>query len=485
MISKLYDEIFTTETGEKIYSEAERAIQDFSMLDLIKRGVLVGFSGGSDSLMLLLFLREFKKRRKLNFKLLAVHINHSIRGNEADSDERLAQDIASELGVEFICERVNVPELSKEKSIGLEEAARKARYSVFSDIISARTDVGAIATAHNAGDNFETLLFNMMRGTGLLGMCGITPRRDNIIRPLIYITKTDIEALLLDKKIKFAVDSTNFSTDYTRNYIRHELIPKFKRLSDNPEKAIKRLCENLRSDSSFIESAADEFFGANYRDSHIQSSLLRDLHPALLKRVIDRMIRSHGADASLESLHYAEISHMLVSGRDFRYSLPTRLAFVCERDISFITADRVEKKEFFQELNLGINEIDDFSDKILISYEKPDISSSNVYKISIQVRLYFDIINRTLYVRSKKDGDAYKYGGITHKLKKLFNDLKLPLSQRCDVPVFTDGDGILWVPGFSVRDAEKCGEQIYITILSECEKQNNKRKFYIPRKFNI
>ncbi len=479
MTENHYSKLFLSADGEKLYQQALRAVNDFSMASLLSSGVLVGFSGGADSLFLLLFLAELKKRSMPEMKITAVHVNHGIRGEEAERDSQFSHAVAEALGVEFISVFRDVPRFAEENSLGTEEAARNIRYSVFSDIIAKREDISCVATAHNSSDNFETVLFNMVRGTGIRGLSGISPIRDNIVRPLIYISGEEIRKLLNDNNIEFVLDSTNFSSEYTRNYIRNELAPRFLKISSDPEKTVGRMCENLRCDADFIDSCAKVFFDSECLNASIDNSKLLSLHPALFSRVAVMMAKKEGI-SSLEYVHIRSIEKMLKTGKNFKISLPNSKIWLSEYGNSKIISSENERA-FCQKLHLGINKIDGFSDVILISEKKTDISSLNVYKISIQAEIKFDIINEDLFVRSKKDGDSYIYNKVNHKLKKLFIDSKTPKSERQNVPVFTDGKNIIWVPGFAVSDSEDdFSTGIYIYILSP--KDVGKERFFIPRK---
>ena len=467
--------VFNNEAGRGLYVRICEFIEKHAMRKRIEGGVLVGFSGGADSIFLLAFLNEYKKRCGLDFKILAVHVNHSIRGDEADFDEELSRRHAQSLGIDFISKKVDAKAYASENKLCLEEAARNLRYEIFADIIQSRSDISAIAIAHNANDNFETVLFNMMRGTGLRGISGISPIRDDIIRPILEITKDEITALLDAEGIKYACDSTNLSCDYSRNYIRHELIPKFKRLNENPENMISRLSESLREDNSFIESCAFEFCQENSVSGKIPLEKLLALHKSLLARVILNMAKN--ARVSLERVHISKIIELLPT-KSFKVSLPKTYEFIAESGYAYIS-EREEDEDFSFKLTLGENRFPGFDDIIILSEEKYKETSPKVYKIAIQASFNFDIIQNELILRSKMEGDSYRAGGITRKLKKLFNDKNVPPTQRKRVPIICDGEGILYVAGYKVRDGAS-GNKLHLTILTPCdENSQNKRKFYI------
>ena len=473
------ENLFQTTIGKEIYKKATKAISDFSMEDMIKSGVLVGFSGGADSVMLLLFLLEYRKH--VNFEITAVHVNHGIRGDEASRDESFSKSFVEGLGVEFLSISVDVPNAAIEMGKGIEEVARSLRYSCFSDIIFGRNDISTVAVAHNASDNLETVIMNMMRGSGIRGMSGIQPVRDNIIRPLIYVSKDDIRKALEDSEIPFVIDSTNLSSDYRRNYIRNEIFPLFFKLASSPEDVVTRLCESLRCDLDYIERASSDFYSTNLNLGKVITDSLISLHPAIRSRVIMRMALDFEG-ASCEKVHVDKISSLL--GKDFSYDLPGGITFVSNKDFSYVTKTEgvTSSFEYDVKLSMGENSLNNLDAVVILSSTPLDAAArefdtentsiktfSNVYKKSIQQCIDFDIIKGDLRVRSRRDGDSYRYGNITHKVKKIFNDKKIPVEIRNKIPVFYDEDGIVWIPGFSARDGvrnrQDTENKLYITVL--------------------
>lgn len=474
-------ELFSSPEGERIYKSASCAIKDHSMHTPITKGVLIGFSGGADSVALLLTLLHYREKQG-NFPIMAVHVNHMIRGDEAERDEAFSKDFCEKLGVEFTAVKIDVPAYAQEHKLGTEEAARRVRYDAFFNIINSDKRFSTIAVAHNATDNLETIIFNMMRGSGLSGMCGIAPVRENIIRPLIYSPKDDIRIALQKANIPFMIDSTNDSTQYSRNYIRHTIIPLFKKLTPSPEAMGSRLSSNLLDDKYFLESSAQDFLANNSNNGRIAADALSSIHKALFARVLREMCRKKG-DIAPERTHIDAI-YSLLGQNDFSYSLPGNLRFVCSNGFCYITDEApCIELNINQKLSLGINEIEGYSSVVIVSDEKNIKSYSNVYNLTIQAKLRFDIINGSLCVRSKKDGDSYACRGMTRKLKKLFNDKKIPISRRNDVPVICDNVGILWVAGFGARDVDTPEDKHVIVALAEPKEAfGAKKQFYIPRR---
>jgi len=431
--------------GADIYRKAEKCILDCGMDKMIEQGVLLALSGGADSVMLLCLLIEYGNRSGKDFRLTAVHVNHSIRGEEADADENFCRELCNGLGVEIICEKRDVPAIAASRIIGVEQAAREVRYSIFRDIIQGRDGLSTIAVAHNMSDNCETVLFNILRGSGSRGASGIRPIRDNIIRPLIGVSKKEILSVLDSAGVPYVTDSTNLSDDYSRNHIRHTIVPSLEKLTPEPEKMISRFAENLRSDDDFISQVAVDFIRSKEK---IINSDLASLHFSLFVRVLTLM---SGYDAGYLSSSVALDIYDLLDKDNFVYSLFGDKKFICERGVCSVGVID-EDVEYRIEILDASTFVPQFNADFVLTSNKNEEISSNVYKNSIQANLSSAIIDGSLYLRPKKDGDTVYYGGMTHKVKKLFCDKKIPLSLRRTMPLLCDSKGVVWVPGLAVRD---------------------------------
>jgi tRNA(Ile)-lysidine synthase len=388
-----------------------------------------------------------------------------IRGAEAERDESFSREFCESIGVEFLSFRRDVPTYAKENALGIEEAARNVRYSIFADLLRGRNDLSCVAVAHNATDNLETVVFNMMRGAGTRGIAGIAPMRDDIIRPLLCVPKRDILRALNVAGVPFVTDTTNLETDYKRNYISAEILPKLSYLSENPEAAATKLSRALREDAEYLDGEAQSLFEI-YEGTCVPRSDLSAMPSAIFYRFVSLMAKRAGC--CVENTHIRAIKKLIFDADgDFSISLPGKMDFVCVENLCTISK-KTPKFEIKYEYNLsiGVNHIEEIDTEIILSEEPINDFSSKVYKISIQQSIDFDIINGGLSVREKRDGDSYSYGGMTHKLKKLFCDKKISPREREQIPIFCDGDGIIWVPGFSVRSSEKPKSQkkLYIAI---------------------
>lgn len=272
--------------ADSITEKVIQAVKQFDMLEEENR-VIVGLSGGADSVALLYCLKSLEKI--LGIKVYACHVNHNLRGKESDGDQAYTESLCKDLGIELRVFSVDVMGVSaKHKSI--EEKARELRYEAFCNL---SRELGAkVATAHNACDNTETVLMNMLRGTGLKGLCGIPPKRDYLIRPLIYCSREEIEDYCKENKLKYVTDKTNFSTDYTRNKIRIELIPKLLEINPSLFNTIRRMTYALSVDSGFLENMArDALDKAGIGDGIYETEFLRNLPEPVFTRAVSLMLK--------------------------------------------------------------------------------------------------------------------------------------------------------------------------------------------------
>ncbi len=457
-------QMFLSAKGNEIYHRIFEFSQKEHIFQILEKGVLVGLSGGPDSCFLLAFLCEYKRRECKEFPVVAVHVNHMIRDEESLRDETFSREYASNLNIEFLAGKINVPSISKTHKIGIEEAARNARYSFFADIINGRNDINSIAVAHNATDNLETIIFNMLRGCGLTGLCGIKPVRDNIIRPLLCVTKSEIVDLLNSCNIPYVIDSSNFSDVYTRNHIRNNILPEFRKISDNPEMSIYKMSQILLNDLDYINSSADKIL-SNVFNATLDINLLRCAHPAVSSNALSRFIFDETKNKPTEK-NISAIMELLTRD-NFSVSVPGEYNFVCERGICKLLLKKPQycSDSLIFPLKSGENILK--GTNLVIYIGDFDKTFLNVYNFSIQVDLPSDIIEGGLYVRFKKDGDAYRYNGITHKIKKVFNDKNIPASERCRIPILCDSQGIVYVPGLGVRDHlnENANKKISVTFV--------------------
>ncbi len=421
-------------------NKIEKAIRQYEMNDIFD-GAIIGFSGGADSSAILHFL---SKRTK---KLLAVHINHMIRGEEALRDEYFCKNMCKKYGVKFLSFRVDVPLLAEERKQGLEETAREERYRIFNKIISQNGDYKCIVTAHNANDNAETVIFNLSRGSGAKGIAGIKPVINNIVRPLIHCSKEEILEYCKENSISYVNDSTNMDTDYTRNYIRHEIIPMLEKINPSFIDSCLRMGELLRDDDKYIQSVCDRIVEENRIKTRINTELFvsqeRPVASRLLMYLAKEALDRKAIDACLRLAKHGKVGQYV--------NLPNKLSFKKERGyVKFVETENLVKAKYNMPLREGLNYIEQAKTAISLNSEMlPDITK---YELVEAVKLKSE---GALLVRNKKDGDKMIQGKMTKKLKTIFCDKHIPSHHRDKIPLICDEKGILHIPMLATRDGAK------------------------------
>ena len=238
----------------------EKVLNTIKKYNLIKNGdkIVLGVSGGPDSISMLDILNNIKKENQINFNITVAHVNHLIR-EEAIDDEKYVQEYCEKNKIEYYIKRIDVPNIATEKKIGTEEAGRIARYDFFEEILE-KTNSNKIGIAHNKNDKIETIIMHILRGSGISGLKGIEPIRDNkYIRPLIECERTEIEQYCEEYKLNPRIDKTNFENEYTRNKIRNIVIPYIKEeFNPNIIETINRLSELVTEEDNFIENVVKE-----------------------------------------------------------------------------------------------------------------------------------------------------------------------------------------------------------------------------------
>lgn len=411
------------------------AIERFSLLKNADT-VTVALSGGADSMALLYAL--FSLKEKLGITVKAAHLNHLIRGDEALRDEEFVKAACKKLGVELTVKREDVPAYATELGISTELAARVLRYKFLEGV----ADGGLIATAHTASDNLETVILNLTRGSGIDGLSGIPPKRGAFIRPVILCTRAQIEEYCEINKIPFVTDSTNHSDDYTRNKIRHNIVPVLKELNPSVEATVLRSALLLREDSAFLENAADKFLNKNTSpDGKLSLNGFDVLETSVAKRAIKSYIEKANPDISPENIHIEEALRIAVKGG--RTSLPKNYSLISANGYLYLR-DNSNSQE--AEFSVNLTECEN----LFLS------STKKINNLLLNNLINCDKIVGKLVVRTRQSGDSIRIlgRGCTKTLNKLYNECKIPAELRKHLPVIADDNGVVWVYGIGV--AQRC-----------------------------
>jgi len=383
--------------------------------------VCVALSGGADSVCLLHCLKNISD--DIGFPLSAVHINHNIRGNEAKRDADFCVNLCKELNVPLKVFDVYVLE-NAGKGESVELAARRLRYEVFEKIESQY-----IATAHNADDSLETFLINFCRGTGLKGLTGIPDVRGRFIRPLNMCSKSDILNYIEQNDLKYVVDSTNLSNDYTRNKIRNNIIPLLKEISPELINISTRNINLLKSDNDFLDKEANKLYNISLCDSNrLKIEPLSDIHRALLARVISKYTYKITS-------RYPDNYHL-----NLMIDLLKQNGTLVELYNGFYA--RTAKGYFY------VKKDEDFSFKVeteICSKENFD-NQCKINKLLLKNAIDYDKIIGELVIRTRKPKDRLSPlgRGISKPLRRLQAEANIDVDLRDNAPVASDTNGVLW-----------------------------------------
>lgn len=445
-----------------------KAVNDFKMLEK-NDSVCVGVSGGADSMCLLHLL--WQNRETLGITVAAAHVNHCIRGAEADRDEFFVRDFCNAHGIPFHSVKINIPLLAEKEGIGTELCARNKRYDYFDSLGYTKT-----ATAHTGSDCVETMLMNLSRGSTLHGLCAIPPKRDRIIRPLIYFTREDTENYCKEHGIEYVTDSTNLTEDYTRNKFRHSVLALLKNINVSFEQNALRCISSLREDDAFLSDEAKKLFSAALLPD--LSALYADKLTAAPVSVAKRCLAYYFSEvlhSDCEFKHINAFYDILPVGG--AVTLPSGITVKCENGI---ISQKVDNRLFDDcpesiVLTSQNNFFGRFG-KTVISVVFSDESPRKVDLTSNIAVLDADKVLFPVTIRSRKSGDEICLAGrnCTKSVKKLFTENKILAERRMLIPVFADDKDVICIPGFGISRNRTASNKTtkYMIIKTEGDKND-------------
>lgn len=402
------------------------------------RTIAVALSGGKDSICLLHLL--LSNREQLNIKVKAIHVDHSIR-QESGDDAEFVKNYCNKLNVPLKTTKVDAPLYCKQNNLSIEQGARELRYQIFNQAIQ-EGFCDKIATAHHKNDNFESLLFNIFRGTGLKGASGIPCKNGNIIRPLLDSTREQIEKYVADNNLPFVQDFTNFDSDYSRNYIRNQIIPKILEKFPEAIASSARFCQIAKDEDDYLDKISSNLIKTI--DNKIYLSLLED--EVLLKRAIIKSLNLLGLEKNYEYIHVLQVLSLKTLQSGAKITLPKNIVAVKEYDNAVLYIDNSQKLETVYPFKVGCFEF-----------------SKSVYEISKtngNLKFDGDKIPDGAIIRTRREGDVFKkFGGGTKKLKEFFIDKKIPLSKRDVLPVIAKDNVVYLIFGVEISDDIKVTNQ--------------------------
>jgi len=444
----------------------DRFLATIKKYNMFKKGeaIMAGVSGGPDSVCLLHLLLQL--RDEWDLKVSVAHLDHMFRGKESEEDALFVKELCEKWDVPFYQERQDVPAYIRDTGYSPEDAARRIRYAFFE---RAKRELKAdkVALGHNRDDHVETVLMNIFRGSGLDGLVGIEPVRGHYIRPLIEISRHDIENYLKVRKLDFRTDRTNLTTEYFRNSLRLELIPLIEqRYCSHLSQSLVRLSDIVRQDLNFLDEktrlAMDLCAEIEPKKVKIKIKEFNKLHEAIKRRIVRKCVEHLAGDVKDFELKNVRklIQFIEQSTSGSRMDLPRNLTAQKDYEFVYIYQGEIEAPEEFEyplpvpgtfiEERLGIT-----LESSLEAFSKDQAIVANNPLIA---QLDYDKIIGNLILRNWRPGDRFFPLGMacSKKVQDFFTDLKVPRRKRARIPIVVDGAGrIVWIAGFRLDDRFK------------------------------
>ena len=466
----------------QVLKQAQTTIQRHRLLEEGDT-VLVGVSGGGDSVCLLHILQKLKE--ELGITLSVAHIHHGIRGEEADRDAVFVRELCKAWKIPFSLRKVSVPDFAEKEDLSLETAGRVLRYQCFRDLCEVK-GIRKIATAHNQNDQAETVLMRVLRGTGIEGLAGIRYKReDGVIRPLLDVSREDIEAYLEENHLEYCTDSTNQEDEYSRNRIRHQLMPQLME-QFNPKllQALSSLAKNMAEDGDFLKGYASRFYKRlgsplpNRRPVVLEMESLEMLERSLKVRLCklaaeDAMGRGYKA----ERKHWESVLGLLSKETGSRVVLPGGLTVsVGYGWLIFEIPEEAEKK---------ISTFEAVTVEPEHSYPVPEgtvsfaLAEPTKQLLENQWMLDYEKLDGLpLELRTRRDGDriAVYRDGRDKKLKDFLIDEKIPREERDKLMLVCNGNQVVLIPGYRIAEPYKVDSNTKNGLVVTYDKNNEGRR---------
>ncbi len=456
-----------------IIGRVKQTISAYSMLNL-KECVLVGLSGGPDSVCLLHILAELIEEMSLS--LYAAYIDHGLRPSETPEEIKFCKNLCNGLSVYLTVRPVDVKSYALNTGLSKQEAARRLRYKVLEEVAS---ELGAdkIALGHNADDQVETFFINILRGTGPRGLSGIPPVRENIIRPLIEIRRSEIERFLEERRIKYIIDSSNLKRDYLRNWLRLSFIPELKKVNPSLTETMTRMFSILREEEAYFDIIVTKTLMrliTRKREGYIELFLspIEVIDKVILRRVLRRVIDDVIGLREVGFIHIEDIIELIKRGRSGdRLYLPKNVRVIKGYSTLIITREppirigrydlRVPGEVFIKETGTRLRA--ELMDRV--------VDMGNGRNVIV---LDADRTGLKLHIRPRQKGDFfYPLGfGKRKKLQDFFVDEKIPRDERDSIPIVLAGNDIIWVTGLRGDDRFKVTKLTRSFLRLEIERRN-------------
>ena len=424
------------EIEEKVYSR----IQKYAMLSHCDT-VLVGLSGGADSMALAYFLHFIGK-----YHVVAAHVNHGIRGQEAQRDEQFVTEWCQQQGIRLFTLHADVPHLAAGEKIGIEECGRKVRYDFFRK--TAEKEHAKIATAHTLSDQTETILFHLARGTGMRGLCGIAPVWGNIIRPFLSLSREEVERFCAFYQIPYVTDSSNLQTEYARNQIRHTVVPGLKKINPALDQAILRLSELAQQDEECLWKQAETVLQKAKDPYGYEIEELNQWPDAIVSRCVQ--IAAEKVSTVLQDAAHIEKTVQIIRLGKGAVAGNGKIQFRVERN-RFLVCGPAANPCWKLPLSLPKMHLPDGRWLEITVFSKKEAENQmKINNLLFNNLLDYDTILNNTFLRTREAGDRFSPAGrgISKDLKRLFQEADIPASKRGQVLLLEQHGIILWAEGF-------------------------------------
>lgn len=434
--------------------------------DMLPKGslVLAAVSGGRDSMCLLDALLTLAP--KGGFSVAAAHFNHCLRGAESDGDEEFVREYCASRGVACYIGRGDVKAEVENSGGGTEEVARRLRYAFLENAASS-AGASRIATAHNADDNVETVLLNIARGSGLKGICGIPPVRDRFVRPLLTVSRAEIDEYVKENSIPYRDDSTNSGDEYARNRIRHGVTPILSEINPSLCENVAAMTSLLREDEAFLDGLARKFIDENLHGRRMSAEKLLGEPRPVAARIIKIM-----CPASIDSRHVDAALRLCAS--DSPSAIADLPGIRLRREYGDVVFGDDAPELDFPEMELTVGSSVRIEElRLEISCEK-EVFNPNIYNSFTTFLFKNEAVCGKMVIRPRKSGDTIRLSerGGTKTLKKLFIEKRIPAAIRQHVPVIADDNGVAAVFGIGadIRFKPKPGDAVLKVTVKDMNK---------------
>lgn len=431
-------------------------------LILPKDKVVAGISGGPDSVCLLFVL--LKLMEEFDFELMAVHVNHGLRGDEADRDQAFVEKLCKDQGVFLRCVSREVRARAKRDGLTLEEAGRICRYEVFHQEAE-QWGCNRIAVGHHGDDQAETMLFHLFRGTGIRGLAGMEPERDGLIRPLLCVERQEILTWLQEQRISWCTDSTNQDEAYTRNRIRHTILACAKeQINSGAVRHMIQTAEELSEIERYLEKETEKAFALCVHREKEGYLLAEEPFAGLPSLLADRLIRRCLAEAGggikdVERQHIHLVRELFLKQTGSCFCLPGGRRAVREYKGVYLGMEKAEAEKNLSEINFcpkipGSCIIEE--EKWVFSLEKPQ-KNQFISEKTYTKWFDYDKIKNYPEIRRRRSGDYLEINQAhgRKKLKDFLIDRKVPVRERDELLLLADGSHIIWIPGIRISERYK------------------------------